>query len=43
MWAEESRETVLNGTFTTDLLQAVDLVSDCGKGTRQFLRPVKQP
>ena len=26
-WAEESRQTVLNGTFKTDLLQAVDLAS----------------
>ena len=27
-WAEESRQAVLNGTFKTDLLQAVGLVSD---------------
>ena len=27
-WAEASRQTVLNGTFKTDLLQAVELVSD---------------
>ena len=26
-WAEESRQTVLNGTFKTNLLQAVDLAS----------------
>lgn len=28
MWAEESRQTVLNGNFRTDLLLAVDLVID---------------
>lgn len=27
-WDEESRQTVLNGNFRTDLLQAVDLVID---------------
>ena len=27
-WAEESRQAVLNGTFKTDLLQAVDLAND---------------
>ena len=33
-WAEESRQAVLNGTFKTDLLQAVDLAGDGRKAER---------
>ena len=33
-WAEACRQTVLNGTFKTDLLQAVDLAGDGRKAER---------